>query len=519
MAADRMDGSEGRFVMRRREFLRSGLFGGVGLVGSVDFGTATRLYPFTLGVASGDPGSDRVVIWTRLAPEPLDGGGMAPFPVLVHWRVARDAQMQRVVRYGTAIAWPALAHSVHVDVEGLSPDRWYFYQFSVGAIESPVGRTRTLPERAAHVDQFRFAFVSCQNWQSGFYSAYRNLAREDVDVVIHLGDYIYEGGARPGVRQHEGPEVQSLAEYRNRHALYKTDPHLQAAHAAFPFFAVPDDHEVHDNYAGAIPKDSGDPAQFLVRRANAYRAYYEHMPLRLRSFPIGPWIRLYRRLIVGNLLQVNALDTRQFRSDQPCGDSLQFPCAGRLDPAQTMTGEAQEAWLLRQLDLSLARWNAIAQQTMFAQFDFLAGEGQLFNMDQWDGYVAARRRITEFLQLRQPSNPIVLTGDIHSSWVHDIKADYNAPGSATVGTEFVGTSISSDFTPVAIPFVEAALADNPHTRFFDGRYRGYVRCTVRPESWTSDFRAVPTVLFPEVDAFTLASFAVIDGQPGAIPVS
>jgi alkaline phosphatase D len=505
--------------MRRREFLQSGLLGGVGLFASGDFaGAATHAYPFTLGVASGDPSSDRVVIWTRLAPDPLNGGGMAPFPVLVHWRVAHDAQMQRVVRYGTAIAWPELAHCVHVDVDGLSPDRWYFYQFFVGGIASPLGRTRTLAARNAHVEQFRFAFVSCQNWQSGFYSAYRNLAREDVDLVIHLGDYIYEGGVRPGVRQHEGPEVQSLAAYRNRYALYKTDPHLQAAHAAFPFFAVPDDHEVDGNYAGGISQDDADPAQFLARRANAYRAYYEHMPLRIRSFPIGPWIWLYRRLIVGDLLQVNALDTRQFRSDQPCGDSLQFPCAGRLDQAQTMTGESQEAWLMQQLDLSSARWNAIAQQTMFAQFDFLAGGGQLFNMDQWDGYVAARRRITDFLQVRQPSNPIVLTGDIHSSWVHDVKADFNAPASATVATEFVGTSISSDFTPAAIPFVVAALADNPHTRFFDGRYRGYVRCTVRPESWTSDFRAVPTVLVENVDAFTLASFAVVDGHPGALPL-
>jgi alkaline phosphatase D len=216
---------------------------------------------------------------------------------------------------------------------------------------------------------------------------------------------------------------------------------------------------------------------------------------------------------------VSALDTRQFRSDQPCGDGLQFPCAEQLLPSQTMTGEAQETWLLRQLDLSSARWNAIAQQTMFARFDFLPGNGQIFNMDQWDGYVAARQRITDFLQIRQPSNPIVLTGDIHSSWVHDLKADFSNPASATVGTEFVGTSISSDFPALAAPLVAAALADNPHTKFFDGLFRGYVRCTVRPDVWTSEFRAVPTILADDVDAFTLASFAVIDGQPGAVRVS
>lgn len=504
--------------MNRREFVHRGVFGGAGLFGSLDT-AATRAYPFTLGVASGDPTPDGVILWTRLAPDPLNGGGMPPLPVLVHWRVAHDLQMTRVVTYGIAIAWPGLAHAVHVDVRGLAADRWYYYQFVAGGIESPVGRTRTLPDRGAHVDEFRFAFVSCQNWQHGLYSAYRNLAREALDLVIHLGDYIYESGVQPGPRQHNSPEVRSLAEYRNRYALYKTDRHLQAAHAAFPFFAIPDDHEVDNNYAGALPEDGGDWVQFLARRADAYRAYYEHQPLRVRSFPIGPWIGLYRRLVAGDLLQVNALDTRQFRSDQPCGNGLQVPCAGQIDPAQTMTGDVQEAWLLRQLDGSAARWNAIAQQTMFAQFDFLAGDGAIFNMDQWDGYVAARQRITDFLQVRRPANPIVLTGDIHSSWVHDLKADYANPASVTIGTEFVGTSITSQFPAIAVPLVLAAIRDNPHTRFFEALFRGYVRCTVRPDAWTSDFRAVPTVLADEVDAFTLASFAVIDGQPGAVRVS
>jgi len=503
--------------MNRRTFLNTGLATVAGFVGS-QTAVGARAYPFTLGVASGDPTSDSVVIWTRLAPDPLQGGGMAPLPVLVNWRVALDARLTRVVAYGSTIAWPGLAHSVHVDVRGLAPNRWYYYQFIAGGIESPIGRTRTLPPSGAPVDQFRFAFVSCQNWQSGFYAAYRNLAREDLDLVVHLGDYIYESGQRPGPRQHDGPEVQSLADYRNRYALYKTDRHLQATHAAFPFFAIPDDHEVENNYAGAVSEDPVDPSQFLARRANAYRAYYEHMPLRASSFPIGPWMRLYRQLIVGDLVQVNGLDTRQFRSDQPCGDGLQFPCAARLDPSQTMMGEAQESWLFDQLDRSSARWNVIAQQTMFAPFDFLAGQGEVFNMDQWDGYVAARQRITDFLQVRQPSNPIVLTGDIHSSWVHNIKADFANPASATIGTEFVGPSITSDFPAIAVPLVLAAGADNPHTAFFDGFFRGYVRCTVKPGIWTSEFRAVPTILTDAVDAFTLASFAVVDGEPGAVRI-
>jgi alkaline phosphatase D len=457
------------------------------------------------------------VLWTRLAPEPLAGGGMAPTPVLVKWRVANDPKMRHVVRQGLAVAWPALAHSVHVDVGGLEPGRWYFYQFSVGSMESSVGRTRTLPRRQDHVDALRFAFVSCQDWQSGLYSAYRNLAREELDLVVHLGDYIYEYAPNSaGVRQHDGPETSSLQSYRNRYALYRTDRHLQAAHAAFPWLVVPDDHEVDNNYANDTSEDQVDPAQFLARRANAYRAYYEHMPLRLTSLSIGPFIHLFRGLTFGDLAQFGALETRQYRSDQPCGDGLQLHCAGAFDPAQTMTGPRQERWLLERLDRSRARWNVIAQQTMFAQFDFVAGPGPLFNVDQWDGYVAARQRLSQFLAVRQPSNPIVITGDIHSSWVHDLKANYADPSSTTLGVEFVGTSMTSDSPAPFIAPVQAALGDNPHTRFFDGLYRGYVRCTVTPEAWTADYRAVPTILAEEVDAFTLASFRVEDGQPGAI---
>lgn len=503
--------------MRRREFLQRGAFAGAGVLSTGVFAASAATTAFTLGVASGDPTADSVVIWTRLAPNPLNGGGMPDWPFLVQWRVANDESMLSIVQEGTAIAWPGLAHAVHVEVTNLSPGRWYFYQFYIGADRSRIGRTRTMPARATMPDAFRFAFVSCQDWQNGFYAAYRNLAQEDLDLVIHLGDYIYESAARAtAVRQHNGAEPNSLASYRNRHALYKTDPHLQAAHAAFPWFVVPDDHEVDNNYAAHLSEDNVDPAVFLQRRANAFRAYYEHMPVRPASFPLGPYARLYRSIAAGDLVQFTALDTRQFRSDQPCGDGLQLPCAQRTAPTQTMTGAAQEQWLFGQLDASSARWNVIAQQTMFAQYDFLAGSGEAFLMDQWDGYVAARRRITDFLLLRQPSNPIVISGDLHSNWVHDLKADFDNPSSANVGVEFVGTSISSDFPAEANPFVAAAQGDNPHTRFFDGRYRGYVRCTVTPGAWLSDFRAVPSILTADVDAFTLASFVVVNGQPVAL---
>jgi alkaline phosphatase D len=503
--------------MNRRTFLNTSVLGTVGLIGMPSDSVSTLATPFTLGVASGDTAPDGMVLWTRLAPDPLNGGGMPPLPILVRWRIAHDAQLQQVVQQGVTVAWPSLAHSVHVEVAGLQPNRWYFYQFSVGAQESPVGRTRTMPASGAHVDRLRFAFVSCQDWQNGFYPAYRNLAGEDLDLVVHLGDYIYEYASDPAaVRQHEGPEATTLEGYRNRHALYKTDPHLQAAHLAFPWLVVPDDHEVENNYANFTSENNDDPGPFLLRRAAAYRAYYEHMPLRARSFPIGASMLLYRGLNFGNLVQFSALDTRQYRTDQPCGDGARVACAAQFDPAQTMTGPEQEAWLLDRLNRSTARWNVIAQQTMFAAFDYLTGPTALFNMDQWDGYWLARQRITSFLALRRPSNPVVITGDIHSSWVHDLKVNYANPSSATVGAEFVGPSISSSVPSILNGIVQAALPANPHTLFFDGLYHGYVRCTITLETWLAEYRVVPTILDEQADTFTLRSFAVQDGQPGAI---
>jgi alkaline phosphatase D len=237
--------------------------------------------------------------------------------------------------------------------------------------------------------------------------------------------------------------------------------------------------------------------------------------------PRGPDMRLYRQAMFGNLLQMQVLDTRQYRTDQPCGEFVQPRCAEALDPAATMTGPEQERWLLESLGRSEARWNVIAQQTMLAQFDFLPGADQLFNVDQWDGYVAARNRILGFLMHRKPSNPVVITGDIHSSWVHELKSDFANPSSPTVGTEFVGTSICSSFPEAFIPIVQAALPDNPHTKFFDGALRGYVRCTVTPRRWRSDYRVVPSVLTREAPVSTLASFEVQNGEPGPqqVPVS
>jgi alkaline phosphatase D len=474
-------------------------------------------YPFQLGVASGDPLPDSVVIWTRLAPDPLGGGGMLPAAVAVQWQVAADENMRQIVRQGEAIAAPELAHAVHVEVEGLQPARWYWYRFRAGDAESQIGRTRTAAAPDEKLQQLTFAFASCQDWQNGYYTAHQNLAKEDLAVVVFLGDYIYDGGSRTdAVRSHGTPAAVSLTDYRNRYALYKTDPNLQAAHAAFPWIVTWDDHEVQNDYAGDRSAFGDSPAEFLRRRAAAYQAYYEHMPLRRDRAPQGSYLRLYRRFTFGDLAEFNLLDTRQYRTQQPCGGGIKSRCQQAFNPRATMMGRQQEQWLFQGLTQSQARWNIIAQQTVLAQFDVdPRSQSELFNLDQWDGYVAARQRLLKFLAQRQPSNPIVITGDVHSSWVHDLKLDFQNPKSPTVGTEFVGTSISSNFPKQFIPTATIAMSRNPHTKFFNGTYRGYVRCHLTRDRAVANYRIVSTIRQPEATVRTLAAFVVENGQLGA----
>lgn len=256
-------------------------------------------YPFQLGVASGDPSPDGFVLWTRLAPSPLeDDGGMPPEPVLVSWQVAEDEKMTKVVQRGEVAANPDWAHSVHVEVEGLKPDRWYWYQFRVGNEVSPLGRTRTMPAEGSDPAKLRFAFASCQRYGDGYYTAYEHMAAEDIDLVVHLGDYIYEKGCKPdAVRKFSGGTTYTLEDYRKRLALHKTDPALQRMHALVPWIVTWDDHETWNNFAGAAQRSESQ----LKRRAAAYKAYYEHMPLRRISLPVGPDMQLYRRLAFGQL--------------------------------------------------------------------------------------------------------------------------------------------------------------------------------------------------------------------------
>jgi phosphodiesterase/alkaline phosphatase D-like protein len=453
--------------------------------------------PFSLGVASGDPASDSVVLWTRLAPDPLvPGGGMPPEPVPVRWEVARDERFRDIVRSGDAVADPGFAHSVHVEVGGLWPDRWYWYRFRALGEESRTGRTRTLPWAWSSPRRLRLAVASCQAWAGGPYPAYRDMAEQDVDLVFHLGDYIYETPAG------------SLDEFRRLHAQYKTSPDLRAAHAAFPFVVTWDDHEVINNYAAGIG-NSPDGRPFLERRANGYQAYYEHLPLRRASMPSGPDMLLYRRLRWGRLAEFSVLDGRQYRSDQPCGDPFIGPvCGEEDDPERTMLGPAQERWVLDGLRRSDARWNVLAQQTIMAPYDYDVGPDEYRALDAWDGYPAARERILETFARRRISNPVVLAGDWHSNWVNDLDRD-----GRTVATEFAGTSISSGCGWDAS--VKVGLPANPQVRFYEGAYRGYLLCDVDRERWRTDLRIVTAPGDPASPAYLLAAFEVEEGRPGA----
>jgi alkaline phosphatase D len=507
---------------RRRLLLASGGLLGLGLLGDAGRLLAAPKFerdPFSLGIASGDPASDGFVLWTRLAPDPLNGGGMPDATVEVEWNVAEDEQFRKVVQRGTALAQPAWGHSVHVEVTGLKPRRWYWYRFRVGEAPSPIGRSLTLPAAGAKLDKLRLAFASCQHYEQGYYAAYRDMAAQDLDVVLHLGDYIYESNRRDALRSHAGAEPHSLLEYRNRHAQYKLDADLRSAHARFPWIVTWDDHDVQNDYAGAFSQDNDPPEKFLLRRAAAYQAYYEHLPLRLRARPRGSDALIYRRFAFGDLVQMQVTDDRQYRSDQPCaspgywGGQVARDCPERVDPARTMFGAEQERWLLDGLSQKSARWNVLAQQLLMAQLDERRGDDRAWWTDGWDGYPAARARILNHLRARKIDNCVVLGGDAHSFYANDLKPDFDDASSPVVASEFTGTSITSG-PGGTYEYFSAMLPYNPHIKFFESRYRGYARCEVTPTLWRTDFIAVDDVAKADSTVRTLRRFVVEPGKPG-----
>ena len=478
--------------------------------------------PYTLGVASGYPHARGMTLWTRLAPQPLVGGGMPPVPVTVAWEVGADEAFHKISAHGTTVAVPEWAHSIHVDVDGLEPARTYWYRFRSGDAVSPSGRTRTAPKADAANGRLRFAFAACQQYEQGYYVAYRHMAREDIDLVVHLGDYIYEATwGRNLVRAHGTGQAYSLNEYRNRYALYKSDSDLQRAHAACPWLVTWDDHEVQNDYANDRSQDLDPRDAFLARRAAAYQAYYEHMPLPQWARPRGPAMRLHSSAAFGQLVNFFVLDARQYRSHQVCaragrgGSNVvrEEDCPERLDAALTMLGGAQEQWLHETLGLSRARWNVIAQTTLMAQADRRSGAGADYWTDGWDGYPRARTRLLDSLVEHRVSNPIVIGGDVHMSAVADLKADFNEPKSPVLGAEFVCPSITSQGPSVSR--VELLLQKNPHIKFANGARRGYTTLDLTSSRCTARIRTVASVTEEDSAIRNLAIYAVEDGTPGA----
>ncbi|HWM42711.1 MAG TPA: alkaline phosphatase D family protein [Burkholderiales bacterium] len=473
-------------------------------------------YPFSLGVASGYPTPDSVVLWTRLT------GELAPAAIPVRWEVFAEESLSTAVASGQALADPLWAHSVHVEAKGLEPERWYWYRFSAGDAQSAVGRTRTAPRAAATAPRLRFAFASCQQYEQGYYGAYRHIVADAPDLVAFLGDYIYESSwGRELVRSHASGETYTLADYRARYALYRSDPDLQAAHAACPWIVTWDDHEVDNDYADDRPEDGMEREPFLERRAAAYRAYYEHMPLPPRMRPDGPNMRIYTHLDWGALARFYVLDDRQYRSWHACprpqrragSNTVDIErCARLTAPGRSILGRAQERWLDGELAGSRAAWNVIAQQTRMAQFDTKPGPGRHAWTDAWDGYPAARQRLLD--SFKQTSNPVVIGGDVHTFYANQLKLNFDDPASPVVASEFVTTSITSQSW--AQERLNQYLPDNPHILLSESRFRGYTRVDVSPARMQVDLRGMESVQRRDASCRTLASFVVDNGIPGPV---
>lgn len=484
-------------------------------------------HPFQVGVASGDPSPDGFVLWTRLAPKPLDetgSGGMPARNVTVWYEVATDERFTKVVKRGKVTATPDLNHSVHVEVAGLQSAREYFYRFKTGSEISQVGRAKTAPAVGANVNMLTFAFASCQAWHDGFFTPYQHMAKEDLDFVVHLGDYHYEYGVLKNKRgvtdlpAEFGTETTSLRRYRMQYGLYKSDPDLIAAHQAFTFIHTNDDHEIENNWASVYPGKPGESRELLMkRRAAGFQTMYENLPMRRAAMPNGPGIRLFRRLSFGNLMDLSMLDTRQYRDDQACGDKETTNCAGRLDPSRTILGAKQRDWLARGFSTSKGRWHVLGNQAPMTETDSdPSSEVKTLMMDPWDGYVADRNRVMDAIVWAKVRNPVVITGDRHQNYACDLLRDFDKPDSKVVATEFVGTSIASGSDGNDLDERgKTLLKANAHMKFLNSQ-RGYVRCTVTKNLWKTDFKVVPYITKKGAPIATRATYVVEDKRPGLL---
>lgn len=467
---------------------------------------------FACGIASGTPRSDGMVLWTRLTGEGL------PEAATVRWEVAEDERFTKIVARGDERAEQADAHTVHAEATGLTPDRWYWYRFHALGVQSPAGRTRTVPAADAAVARLDLVLASCQRWDVGHYAAWRHAAQEELDAVIFVGDYIYESPSpRDALRRHEGGTADTLEGYRARYAQYKSDPLLQAAHARCPWLVTWDDHEVQNDYAG-LQGPRLEP-EFPLRRAAAYRAWWEHMPLPKAARPRGPDARIVTRLDWGRLARLHLLDGRQFRDPQACqrpgeGGGRTLPaaeCEMLGDPKRSLLGLDQERWLADGWDTA-RRWNIVAQQTLMARFSFAPPASRTAWTDGWDGYAPARRRLLEGIAERKLGGAVVLSGDVHAHYAADLKTDFDDEKASPVATEFCGTSITS--LALAQDKVDAALRYNPHVHFGRSDRRGYVRLAVDGRGVDAQMKVLDDARDAKSAISTAARFAVEHGRPG-----
>lgn len=494
--------------------------------------TPLRHNPFSLGVASGSPNHHSVVLWTRLMPELASGNSQfATSDVSVKWEVADDDGFKVNRRTGQVVAMAALAHSVHLELDQLLSDRWYFYRFQIGDAQSTVGRTRTLPHPEAVVQKLRVAYASCQRWEHGYFSAYDHMCQENLDMVLFLGDYIYEyAGAANAVRLPTGGWVNSLSDYRDRYALHKSEKGLQAMHAQCPWLITWDDHEVSNDYAGLERGQSGNISiDFAAQRARAYQAFYEHMPLRasaltraIEGLATGAEMRIYGEVAYGKLANFYLLDDRQYRDRQVCNKGFGYgsgwvdpdQCEAWLDPKRTLLGMPQEKWI----DQSFAKarndqrtWNVLAQQTLFGRRDYKIGEGYYLWNDGWDGYSSARQRLTQSMQNQALKNPVLIGGDVHENWVGHVMADAYKDGSAKIGVEFCGSGITA--RSAGNSKLAARLAENPHFVFADSERKGYGVVEFTAKQIQTELRVVDDVRQQQTKIETLAKFSVEAGVP------
>lgn len=523
-------------TVHRRTLLGTASAGAAALtvVSSVDpsaasAGSAARV--FRHGVASGDPLPGAVLIWTRVTPTAASAPGSGRGPrVRVGWEVATDERFRHVVRRGSFATGPSRDHTVKVDVTGLEPDTSYHYRFSCAGVTSPAGRTRTAPAADASPDHLRFGVVSCANLQAGWFTAYRALAaRDDLHAVVHLGDYLYEYGpgeygygfANEDVRAHRpGHEMVSLADYRQRHAQYKTDPDLQALHARYPWVITWDDHEVANDQwrAGAENHDDATEGPYAARRARAHRAYDEWMPVRLDGTArLGDGDRLFRRLRFGRLAEISMLDLRSYRDQQvqsAAPNPVPVPDPAVSDPDRSITGRRQLDWLKESLSQGRARWKIVGNPVMIAPVDFgavpkdlldpvndvtglLPRDGLPYNVDQWDGYTADRREVFEHIRDRQVRDALFITGDIHSGWACELPYDAATyPLGESAGVEFVCASVTSNNlkditnTPARTTSVvveQAIIANNRHIKYLDFDSHGFSVLDVTAERAQMDW--------------------------------